>query len=169
MNCSINCEICSKKQRSNNRSTRHRSDVFIVNFEYIWHIVVMYFLLLWIWRVEYFIAFNQNLSMNFRVISRSFVTIKKNPYVITVNNNFKPLPISHQKKLLDVGNDLNWIHKTSKRYQGAPPWSSATLGKYKKLIYLDAQKVHFKRFFGSIFLHLISNELNWVNINSLTW
>ena len=42
----------------NNRSTRHSSGIFIVCFEYIWHVVLVYFLLLWIlkWQMEYFVA-----------------------------------------------------------------------------------------------------------------
>ena len=39
--------------------------------------------------------------------------------------------------------------------------------KYEKLTLLDALKIHFQRFFELRFLHLISNELTGVNINSL--
>ena len=39
--------------------------------------------------------------------------------------------------------------------------------KYEKLSLLDTLKIHFQRFFTLFFLHLVSNELNGVNINSL--
>ena len=47
--------------------------------------------------------------------------------------------------------------------------SSATLGKYEKRTLLDARKNTSICFFGQgFFMHLISNGLDGVNINSLT-
>ena len=49
------------KFKVNNRSTRRSSGVFIANFEYIWHVVLVFcFVFCWLWickcRMEYFIA-----------------------------------------------------------------------------------------------------------------
>ena len=49
---------------------------------------------------------------------------------------------------------------------GLPPWSSGNIGKSEKLTFLDGPKIHFQWFFALSFLHLISNKLNGVNINS---
>ena len=56
----------------NNRSTKHDSGVFIVTFEYIWHIVLVFFCWLWLckWHMEYLLP-QINLSMHFRVGSRN--------------------------------------------------------------------------------------------------
>ena len=104
--------------------------------------------------------------MHFSVRSRCPVTFNTELYATTVNNSFLSLTIFSHKEL-----HLRWCmagieycntHKNSKRYQGAPHnlWSSETLGKYEKLILLDALKMHFQRYFELGFLHLISNGLN---------
>ena len=95
-------------------------------------------------------------------------------YVTTVNNIFQPLPIFRYIKLhlsCCIGCELNvitWSTKIVKGIGGHPPThiSSATLGKYRKL--LDAVIIHLPRFFTLSFLHLLSNELNGVSINSPT-
>ena len=56
--------------------------------------------------------------------------------------------------------------KILKGFGGHPPRSSAVLEKYGKLTLVEALK-NFQRFFVLSFLHLISNGLNGVNINSL--
>ena len=48
---------------------------------------------------EILYCLNQNLSMHFRVASRSLVTVKMKDCVATVNNSFQPLPIFCQKEL----------------------------------------------------------------------
>ena len=63
------------------------------------------------------------------------------------------------------------IGKNSERYRGSPSpstLSKATLEKYEKLTLLDALKILIQRFSALSFLHLISNGLNEVSINSLT-
>ena len=120
--------------------------------------------------------------MCFIVGSRSLVRFKTKLSVTTIDSNFHLLPIFCHKKLhlrCCIGLLLNIVTcpvKILKGIRGCLPWSTATLGKYEKLTVLDALKIHFQRFFALSwvfciklnFLHLISNGLNEVNINSLT-
>ena len=60
----------------------------------------------------------------------------------------------------------NMIHKNSKRYRrGIPPDRLQFWENMKNS--LDALKINFQRFSALSFLHLISNGLNGVNMNSL--
>ena len=120
---------------------------------------------------------NLNLSMHVRVGSRSAITFKIKLSVTTGNSSFQPLPIFchkdlHLKSLHRARFEYcNMIHKNSSRYWGHPHLrlrSSATLWKYENLTLLDAVKIHFQRPSALIILHLISNRLNGININSLT-
>ena len=132
---------------------------------------------------------NLDLSMDFRVRSRSPVTFKRKLYVTTVNNSFQSLPIFYHKELqlrCCIGLDLNNVTWSTKILKGtgdhpsptpSPLYthihthtlSSATLGKYLKLTLLDALTTHLQRFFIKLsFLYLISNGLNRVSFNLLT-
>ena len=120
-----------------------------------------------------FIKYLQPQFLHFRVGSRSPVTFKTKLYVTTVNNSFLPLFIFCYKEhhvRCCIGLTLNIVTWSTNRYQGHPSsWSSATLGKYEKLTFLDAFKIHFQKFFElNLVLHLTSNRLNIVSINSLT-
>ena len=140
----------------NNRSTWRLSGEFIVNFEYIWHFVLVFF---W-WesmckcQMESFYCLSLHLSMWFRVQSRSPVTFKTKLSVTTIINTFLLLytyQFFHTKSsFLDVTTKCcSKIHENSNRYwlRGEPLWLSVTLGKYQKLALLDAVKIHFQRFF----------------------
>ena len=140
----------------NDRSTWRLSGEFIVNFEYIWHFVLVFF---W-WesmcncQMESFYYLSLHLSMLFRVQSRSPVKFKTKLSVTAIINTFLLLYIYRffltKSSFLDVTTKCcSKIHKNSKRYwlRGEPLWLSATLGKYQKLTFLDAVKVHFQRFF----------------------
>ena len=105
----------------NNRSTR-RSGVFIVNFEYIRHVVLVFFA-----DFEHAndvcttYSLNINLSMHFRVGSRSPVTFKSKLCVKAVNNSFQPLPIFCHKDV-HVGCSILLkldIVTSTKRYWGS--------------------------------------------------
>ena len=120
-----------------------------------------------------FIKYLQPQFMHFRVGSRSPVTFEAKLYVTKVNNSFLPLFIFCYKEhhvRCCIGLTLNIVTWSTNRYQGHPSsWSSATLGKYEKLTFLDAFKIHFQKFFElNLVLHLTSNRLNRVSINSLT-
>ena len=98
----------------NNRSTKCCSAVFIVNFQYIWRIVLVCFLLVWTckWQMEYFITQSK---------FRSPVTFKTKLYVTTVNNNFQPLPIFCHKELhlrCCIGLELNIVTWYTKILKG---------------------------------------------------
>ena len=140
----------------NNRSTRCHAGVFITtlnifgtlcffsNFEHVMADGILYCL-------------NLNLSMYFRVGSRSPVTFKTNLYVTTVNNSFRLLASSlmlHRREL----NNMTWSTKILKSIEGhLPPFllSSLLLGKYEKLTLIDALKIHFQRFFALNIMHLL--------------
>ena len=140
----------------NNRSTRCHAGVFITtlnifdnlcffsNFEHVMADGILYCL-------------NLNLSMYFRVGSRSPVTFKTNLYVTTVNNSFRLLASSlmlHRREL----NNMTWSTKILKSIEGhLPPFllSSSLLGKYEKLTLIDALKIHFQRFFALNIMHLL--------------
>ena len=127
----------------NNRSTLRCSGVFIVNFEDSWPVSSVF---CWVWTckswMEYLIAL-------IRVGSRRPVTFKTKLSVLTYNNSFQLLPIFWYKELhirCFIGFELNivtWFMKTLKGIRGYSPWSSATLGKYENLIFLDTLKIHF--------------------------
>ena len=160
----------------NNRSTWRLPGEFIVNSEYIWHFVLVFFW--WVWmckcRMEYFYCSSLHLSMCFRVQSRSPVTFITK-LSVTTDINILLLLCTHffQKiSILDVATKCcSKIHENSNRYwlRGEPLWLRATLGKYQKLTLLDLLKIHFERFFRLSSLQLISNGLNGVNINFVTW
>ena len=106
----------------NNRITRRCSGVFIVNFEYIWHVVLVFFI-----DFEHAngvcstYSLNINLSMHFRFGSRSPVTFKSKLCVKAVNNSFQPLPIFCHKGV-HVGCSILLkldIVTSTKRYQGS--------------------------------------------------
>ena len=140
----------------NNRSTRCHAGVFITtlnifdtlcffsNFEHVMADGILYCL-------------NLNLSMYFRVGSRSPVTFKTNLYVTTVKNSFRILASSlmlHRREL----NNMTWSTKILKGIEGhLPPFllSSSLLGKYEKLTLIDALKIHFQRFFALNIMHLL--------------
>ena len=123
----------------NNRSTWRLPGEFIVNFEYIWHFVLVFF---W-WesmckcQMESFYCLSLHLSMWFRVQSRSPVTFKTKLSVTTIINTF-PLLYTYQffhtkSSFLDVTTKCcSKIHENSNRYwlRGEPLCLSATLGKY---------------------------------------
>ena len=99
-------------------------------------------------------CFNLNLYFPFRVGCRSPVTFKTELYVTTFKNSFQLLPISFHKVLhlsCCIGLKLNIVTRFTKFLKGirghpAPPMIECN---------------------ALIFLHLISNGLNGVNINSL--
>ena len=106
----------------NNRSTKCCSAVFIVNFQYIWRIVLVCFLLFehvnGRWNT---LLPNLNLSMPFRIGFRSPVTFKTKLYVTTANNNFQPLPIFCHKELhlrCCIGLELNIVTWYTKILKG---------------------------------------------------
>ena len=93
----------------NNRSTRCCS-------------VVCFLLILKIKMVDDLLyCLNLNLSMHFRVRSRSPVTFKAKLYVTTVNNSFQPLPIFCRKELhlrCCIGLELNIVIWSAKILKG---------------------------------------------------
>ena len=86
----------------NNRSTKHCSGVVIVNFEYIWHVVLVFFLLTLNMQMPDGILYclNLNLSVQFRVQSRDPVTFKTELSVTIVNNSFQLLSIFLSQRAL---------------------------------------------------------------------
>ena len=93
------------------------------------------------------------------------VTFKTKLYVKTANS-FQPLPIFCHKELhlrCHIGLELNIVTWT----QTTVTWSTHSMIE-KKLTLLDALKTNFQIFFciKLSFLHLLSNGLNGVNINS---
>ena len=156
----------------NNRSTRCYFDVFIANFEYIWHVVLVCLM-----SDEILYCLNLSLPMHFRFGSSSVVTFKTELYVNTVNNSFQSLSISRHKKLhvrFCIGLELNsvtWSTKIRKGIEGhshtpTPPpqtharthahtLSNATLGKYEKLTLLVALKIHFES--------SLRSQIHWLN------
>ena len=131
------------------------SSVFIVNFEYIWHVVLVF---CWLWTCKWWMEYclNLNLSMHFRVRSRSPVTFKAKLYVTTVNNNFQPLPISRHKGLhlrCCIGLKLSIVTWSTKIIKGigvhlAHPITKCNLGKIWKSTLQDALKLYLQRFFA---------------------
>ena len=76
----------------NKRSNRHRSGIFIANFEYIWHIVLVSYFLLTL-RMEMtdgiLYCLNLNLSVHFKVEARSLITFKTKLYVSSVSSDYQ--------------------------------------------------------------------------------
>ena len=70
----------------NNRNIRRRPGVFIVNFEYIWHAALEYFLLTLKMEIVDGILYclNLNLSMHFIVGSRSPLMFQAKLYVTAI-------------------------------------------------------------------------------------
>ena len=145
----------------NNRSTRCHAGVFITtlnifdtlcffsNFEHVMADGILYCL-------------NLNLSMYFRVGSRSPVTFKTNLYVTTVNNSFRLLASSlmlHRREL----NNMTWSTKILKSID-------FTLGKIWKTHPHRCPKNTFSEVFRIKYyaFTVISNGLYGVSINSLT-
>ena len=117
---------------------------------------------------------NLNLSICFRVGSRRNVTIKAKLYVRTVNNNFQPLSIFCHKEVhltCCLGLELiivKWFTKILKGIEDTP-MTECNLGKIQKTNSPGCLKNLFSEVFHmNFFLHLIWNELNGTNINSLT-
>ena len=118
----------------------------------------------WIWTCKYqmeLFYLNLNLSMCFRVGSTSPVTFKTKLSITTVNNSFQLCPIFCHKELhlkCCIGLELNivtWSKKILKGIGGHPHDRVQP----RKNIKNSGVKLSF--------LYLISNGLNWVNINSL--
>ena len=150
-------EIC-------NRSTRCCSGVFIVNFEYIWHIALLFFCF-----VLFFVDFkhvnskwNTLLPLIFKLSKHFKVGFKMKLFVTTVNNSYQLFPIFYHKELhlrCCIGLELNIVTsaKILKRYQAAPhpspptpppPTPLLTPHDWMQLIRpLDALKIHLQRFF----------------------
>ena len=107
-------------------------------------------------------CFNPDLSIYFKVQSRSPVTFKMKVYVLTVNNSFQPLAPSFMLH----GGELNNVTWSTKILKGIkchlPPLLllSAPLGKYEKLTLQDALKIDFRRFFTLSILHLLLYQMD---------
>ena len=141
----------------NNRINRHGSGVFIIKLEYIWHVSSVF-----CWdctckcRMEYFILLSKFIC--FRSGSRSPVTFKTNHSVATATT-VSIFPIFCNKELhfkCCLGVELNIV-----------TWLSAILGKYEKLILLDALKIYIVRDFLHQIKFLVLNIIDRANINSV--
>ena len=111
---------------------------------------------------------NPDLSIYFKVQSRSPVTLKMKLYVLTVNNSFQPLAPSfmlHRGEL----NNVTWSTKNSKRNQVLPPTPliiECTLGKIWKTHPPRCPKNRFLEVFHIKYFAftLISNGLSEVKL-----
>ena len=99
----------------------------------------------WVWTCKchgILYCLHLNSSMCFMFASRSPVTLKTKLFLATVNKSLQLVPIFHHKEL-----HLRCC-KILKSIGGHHPWWSATLGKYKKLTFLYALKIHIQGFFA---------------------
>ena len=139
-NSRIKCELCSKL-------TIEAPYVVLVSLLLtlkIFDTFLVFFC--WVWTckswMEYLIAI-------ISVGSRRPVTFKMKLSVLTFNNSFQLLHVFCYKELhlrCCTGLELNivtWFTTILKGIRGYSPWSSAALGKYENLIFLDTLKIHF--------------------------
>ena len=157
-------KICSKL-------TTETTNVILVTSLLNFNIVDMFlvgFFLVWTYkcRMENFIALIWIYIMCFGVWSRSPEAKLSLP---RVNNSFQLFPIFVKRKSSIL--DVRWSTKNLNgiRGKGRPPHKvKCNLGKIWKTHHSRCPKDTFPEVFHIKFLHLISNGLNRVNINSLT-